>query len=217
MLSAIGLVAFVAAAALTVRWLTHRHDELGRARQAPTIAVPLLLIIALTAGAIMWRHHQHERRLTNVASTLIGAPAQVSCQTLGSSMVDTGGDLGYVKWGPDGTPERRTLIKRDTCNDLAAFMKNPTAQAPEEQVIAVHVLTHESMHMRGERAESRTECQAVQRNATTAALLGATNDQSRELARRYYQEIYPRQSADYWSADCAQGRALDEGLPDSPW
>jgi hypothetical protein len=217
MLTAVGIAAFVGACALTGCWLLHRHDELGRARRAPTIAVPLLLAVALVAGVVMWRHHQMEKQLTEVATAVAGGSASVSCQKLGGAMVDTGGELGYVKWSEDGTPERRALIKRDTCNDIVAFMGDPRGDAPDEQVIAIHVLTHESMHMRGERAESLTECQAIQRNAITARLLGASDSDAVEVARRYWTDFYPRQNAEYVSNECAPGRALDERLPDAPW
>jgi hypothetical protein len=217
MLTALGIAAFAAACVLVGRWWLHRHDEMGRARQAPTIAVPLLLAVALVASVIMWRHHQLETRLTKVAVAVAGGSAEVSCQTLGSSMVDTGGELGYVKWSADGTPERRTLIKRDACNDLAAFMRTPNGQAPDEQVMAVHVLTHEAMHLRGERAEPLAECQALQRNAVTARLLGASESDALEIARRYWTDFYPRQDAGYLSPECAPGRTLDEGLPNAPW
>lgn len=212
-----GIAAALGAMALTVRWLVRRHDELGRARPAPVVAISLLLVVASVAAVFTWRHDRLEGNLSEVATALVGQPSVVSCQTVGASLVDAGGELGYVKWGPDGVPERQTLIKRDVCNDLAAFSRNPSADAPRDQVIAVHILTHESMHMAGERAESIAECQAVQRNAETARLLGASADVARRIAQRYYADLYPGQSADYKSADCASGRALDTKSPDAPW
>jgi hypothetical protein len=86
-----------------------------------------------------------------------------------------------------------------------------------DEVIAVHVLTHEAMHMRGETNEATAECEAVQRDRTTAALLGATPRQADELARTYWLTVYPDMPADYSSAECRPGGALDEGLTTAAW
>ena len=50
-------------------------------------------------------------------------------------------------------------------------------------MVAVHTLTHESIHMSGVTSESATECLAVQRDAEMARLLGAPRTAASELAR----------------------------------
>jgi hypothetical protein len=181
------------------------------------IAVTLLGVVAAASGFVMYRHEQLEARLTTVAAELVGQEVSVECQTLGASMVDAGGDLGFVRWGADGVPERRTLLKRDVCADLRAYVADPSGAVPDEQVIAVHVLTHEAMHMAGERSEALTECRAVQRNARTARLLGASADSAAQLAARYWTSFYPRQSDGYRTRECRPNGPLDEGGTDAPW
>ena len=73
-----------------------------------------------------------------------------------------------MAWGPDGVPERATLIKVRVCNDLRAWLGSRKNDPSLDQVIAVHVLTHETMHMVGIVNEARTECAAVQRDAAMA-------------------------------------------------
>ena len=73
-----------------------------------------------------------------------------------------------------------------------------------DEVVAVHVLTHESMHMLGITA-SRCRVQAMQRDAITAGQLGATPDQALLLARRYWVNIYPNMPDDYRNGDCHAG------------
>ena len=86
-----------------------------------------------------------------------------------------------------------------------------------DEVIAVHVLTHESMHMRGITGEAQAECAAVQRDAQTAWLLGANAADATALARSYWRLVCPRMPDDYRTVDCGASAALDEHLPDAPW
>jgi hypothetical protein len=79
------------------------------------------------------------------------------------------------------------------------------------------------MHVRGERNEAVTECEAVQRNYRAARLLGVPDEIAKRNARQYFEVIYRErgeiggmQSA-YYSTECAPGKALDEHLPDSSW
>jgi hypothetical protein len=141
----------------------------------------------------------------------------VHCQSGGAALVDMGSELGYVKWGPDGTPEHSTLIKREQCQDLARYLSSGKRRPSESEVVAVHVLTHESMHMKGLKNEAEAECAAVQRDAETARLLGASPADAAHLARYYWLVVYPRMPDDYRTGECAPGARLDESLPDAPW
>ena len=52
------------------------------------------------------------------------------------------------------------------------------------------MFTHESMHVRGERNEARTECEAVQRNYRAAKLLGVPDATAKRNALDYYNNLY---------------------------
>lgn len=205
------------ALALVVRWLMRPRDSLGRERAFPLISVLVLTVLGGGLLVPVVRHHRLEGRLTQVATTLVGAPSVVHCQTAGRELMDLGSELGYVRWGPDGVPEHETLIKRAPCNHLAAYLRGDHAHPTLDEIVAVHVLSHESRHMAGTTSEAVTECQAMQRDAWTAALLGATPVEARNLARSYWLIVYPEMPDDYSTGLCASGQPLDEHLTEAPW
>jgi hypothetical protein len=154
-----------------------------------------------------------ERRLGATASVLAGAPVAVRCQSLGQAVLDGGPELGHVRWRSDGTPEPWALIKRDQCRHLAADKRRPT----RDEVVAVHVLTHEAMHLAGRLGEAGAECAAVQRDAHTARLLGAEPADAARAAATYWREVYPLMPGGYRSEQRQGGGSMDEGLADAPW
>jgi hypothetical protein len=205
------------AVAVAVGWGLRRSDGLGRPRPFPWVSVALLVLLAV-AGAVpgVLRAHQ-ERRLGRAASVLAGARVAVRCQTLGGAFVDGGPELGYVRWRADGHPEPWALLKRDQCRHLGAYVRSGTHRPSRDQVLAVHVLTHEAMHLSGRLDEAAAECAAVQRDARTARLLGAADADAAGLAAAYWHDLYPLMPDGYRSPECRSGGALDEQLADAPW
>jgi len=204
-------------AALVVRWATHRPDTYGRRPGFPTVSVAVLAVVAVLAGVPVVRHARQEALLDRVATVLVGTPVTVHCQTLGESFVDATSELGYVRYRADGTPEHAALLKREQCQDLARYAHAGGRVPDRGEVVAVHVLTHEAMHMAGLTAEAAAECAAVQRDAWTARLLGASTGDARRLAAVYWRTDYPRLSDDYRTPACGPGRSLDEHRADAPW
>jgi len=213
----VGATALTGGLVLTGRWVLRRRDELGRPRDFPVWSVSLLALLAVVATIPGARRHGEEQKLSGVASALVGHRVAVRCQAIGQALADMGNELGWVKYDGAGRPEPRTLIKRDPCRELRGYYSGHQARPSLDAVVAVHVLTHESMHMRGLTVEAEAECAAMQRDETTAQLLGATPAQARELARVYWEVVYPRMPDNYRSRDCAAGEALDEGLATAPW
>jgi hypothetical protein len=202
---------------LAGRWLLGRRDGLGRARAFPVVSVTLLVLVGAGLLIPVVRHHRLESTLSAAASQLVGAPVVVHCQTAGQEFVDAGAELGYVRYGADGVPEHQTLIKRAQCSALSAYLHSDKVSPSRDQVIAVHVLSHEARHMAGITSEGAAECGAMQRDATAAELLGASEAQGLGLARDYWEVVYPLMSDDYRSADCRPGGPLDERLAAAPW
>ena len=202
---------------VVARWWLRRVDALGRTRRFPVYAAGLPALLAVVSAVPLVRHERLESRLSTVASVLAGSEVEVHCQTFGEAFVDTGAELGYVRFGVDGVPEPRTVVKMEGCQALSAYLRSSKRDPTREQVVAVHVLSHEAMHMRGETVESVTECQAMQRDARAAMLLGANEADALRLARRSWTGVYPDMPSDYRTPDCAPGRRLDEGLSGAPW
>jgi hypothetical protein len=212
-----GVLLLVAGGAITIRWMSARTDALGRPRPFPLIAVGLLVVFgcaSLTPFALRFRL---ERRLEAAASEFVGSRVDVRCQTFGGAFVDVGADLGYVVFGSDGRPERWTLIKREQCRELSGYLSSDKLNPTRSQIVAVHVLSHESIHMSGVRNEARTECLAMQRDAEMARLLGAPPQAAGALAVAYWRDVYPAMPPAYRSEQCGPGLELDGGRADAPW
>jgi hypothetical protein len=213
----VALALAVAAAVVAARWYAGRVDELGRRRGFPVVGVVLLAVLSVGAATAGVLRARQERRLAAVASELAGRRVAVRCQALGGAFVGAGVELGYVRWRADGTPEDWTVLKREACRDLAAYVRGGGRRPSRAQVLAVHVLTHEAMHLAGHTDESVAECAAVQRDARTARLLGARPGEALALAASYWRTVYPAMPGGYRAAACRPGGAMDEHLPDAPW
>ncbi|HET9658293.1 MAG TPA: hypothetical protein VFP72_23275 [Kineosporiaceae bacterium] len=212
---AVGLAAF--AVGLAVRWVFTRVDVLGRARPFPVISVTVCALAALGCLIPVVQHARLERRLSAAASSVVGRPVEVRCQTLGQTWLEAHGELGYVEVGADGRPNRWTVIALQACADLSAWLGSDRRHPTRDQIVAVHVITHEAMHVAGILDEARAECAALQRDARLARALGATPEQALDLARRYWRQVYPQLSDAYRSTACRPAGELDEQLPDAPW
>ena len=217
MLSVVAVALGAGAVGVGVAWARRRVDGLGRPRPFPWVSVALLLVLAVSSATPEVLRARQERRLGGAVSVLVGARVGVRCQRLGGAFVDAGPELGYVRWRADGTPEPWTLIKRDQCRHLAAYLRSDKRRPGRDQVVAVHVLTHEAMHLAGLVAEAAAECAAVQRDAQTARLLGAAPADAAALAAAYWREVYPQLPEGYRSSDCRPGGPMDERRPDAPW
>lgn len=220
MTSALGFVSagcLLTGVGLAGHWSTRRRDSLGRPRPFPVWSVTLLAVVALAAAIPGAQRRVQEHRLSRVASQLVGHSVSVHCQSTAGAIVDMGSELGYVPYDADGAPLPRTTIKRDPCKALRHYVAGGRRSPSYDEVVAVHVLTHEAMHMRGATDEAVAECEAVQRDAVTARLLGATPEQARALAVQYWRTVYPRMDEGYVSRDCAPGAPWDERLDTAPW
>jgi hypothetical protein len=207
------LVLTVAAAAWAyVRWRRSLENAWAPRRGIPWWTFGALALVLLVTGAMTYRHDRLEHRLAHAAADLVGAPVTVHCQTAGGALTDASGELGFVRWAPGGVPEHATTIKYEQCGDLKAYLRHHGRSPTADQVIAVHVLSHESMHMRGERNEAAAECEAMQRDALMARKLGASKADAAALAAAYWRIDYPRMPDDYRSSACRPGGEMDEHL-----
>jgi hypothetical protein len=180
----------------------------------------VLVLLALAIGFFGWREYtgrQLEDRLGQVASTLAMRHVGVECQGTAASLVDIGAELGTVGFGPDGEPAGHTDLTHGVCGHLESYLDGHQALPSDDEIIAVHVLAHESYHLFGIIDEARTECMSVQNTARTAEMLGASATQARSLAERYWTEFYPRLPNEYLSSECRDGGSLDRHPQSSDW
>jgi hypothetical protein len=208
------VVAGLGGAVVCARWFLVRRLS-GAA--FPAISVGSCAVLAVVASLPVVVRANLDSLLSGDVSKLIGIHVAVNCQTLTGSAIDMGSELGWVKWGEDGKPEHKTLIKHQQCNDLQSYLDSKKQHPSAAQVLAVHVLTHESMHMSGFTSEAVAECYAMQHDRQLAEILGASPDAAQQLAVRYWQTVYPRMPDAYRSNDCRPGGALDLHLDGAAW
>lgn len=208
---------------LAAGWLAHRghqHEKRrSRTRSRPLLVTTLILAAAfgLFAEAGL---HASESRYSQVAQQVTGRPeVTVQCQRISSGLLSTGVLRGWVNF-ENGKPTDIAHLDWQTCRDLRAWERNPDASIddlPVEQVTALHVLTHEAMHLTGVSDESLAECAAIQSDETTALLLGAPTATAAALGPRYLEEMYAYMPDGYRSADCVEDGAMDRTPQDDTW
>jgi hypothetical protein len=210
----VAVLAAIVATVVYLRWRVQNRDGWEMRRPLPKLTFTFLAIAVLVTGCVAWQHGKLEDRLSRAAGTLAGFPVRVHCQDLAGAALDVSGDLGSVQFNADDIPEHVTLIRREQCSALSGYLGKHGTHPSAAQILAVHVLTHETMHMRGLRAEAAAECAAVQRDAHMARLLGASAADAQSLAAEYWQDDYPRLSDDYRSSECQPSGSMNEHLLD---
>jgi hypothetical protein len=186
------------------------------------LLVAVLLALVGVAAVRHERGRRLEHRLAEVAGTIAGRRVAVHCQGLVGEAFDVSSEAGMVDFDAQGRPADRTVLKRSVCRALARFPHDvgtsafecmvrdlPCPRRIEEEAFSVHVLAHESWHLRGFQDEATAECLALQTTADVAGRLGADFLHGAAVARFALEHVYPRMPDDYRSADCHDGGRLD--------
>lgn len=210
---------FLIAALSVLAWLRRSRHDGKLLNQFPTAWVFGVCLVGVLFYLPTWRADRAAAQAGRVVSALVGQKVDYTCASAVNVFFDRDTDsaMGYVRFDESGQPEKKSKLRYDLCRGLVDFVANPNdlSSNHNEQIFAVHAVTHEARHMLGEHNEAAADCQAIQRDAQTAKGLGASEATARQLALAYYQTIYPRHP--YFSSDCKKGGALDENLPSSPW
>ena len=202
------LALLTGSAVATVRHaMGHRH----------TLLIPMLLVPALILGWQERSFRADQDDFSAIATRIADRDVRMECQRFTGALLDPTAEAGYVPFNEDGSPTDTGRIERDACNDLRDYLHGDKVNPPLNQVVAVQVLTHESYHLSGIRNEAETECQAVQRLDEVAGWLGATPQQARSLAERYYADVYPRMPAAYQNSECVDQGTWDVAPDDPTW
>lgn len=190
--------------------------------ESEPISVPYVATLTALALVFAWPPFnlwRFERFLAVKASELADSKrASVHCNTVFDSFFDS----NYLAAGHANPQTGEIVIQYPWCDTLKNYRKHPQ-RANREELNSLNLLTHESMHVRGELNEALTECQAVQRNYRAAKMLGVPDDIARKNALDYYLGVYRDRGkiggmqAPYFSDQCAPGKAMDERLSDSAW
>ena len=166
-----------------------------------------VILIALT-GVLVWQGMAerswtaNQTRLSAVATQIAGTPVSVHCQRFSETYFSASSAEGIVGVDETGAPQGEADLTYSACRDLVAWIGSNKASPTREQMIAVHVLTHEAMHVSGVMAEGDAECDALSFDARTAQLLGATPKEATALAAYYRTKVYPSMPAGYRTNGC---------------
>lgn len=102
------------------------------------------------------------------------------------------------------------------CEELEDLGRRADEESEIALADALGVFVHETRHFSQTGSnEAATECKALQHMAATAAVLGVSEERGSELARLYWQELYPTLPPAYRSQECRPRGALDDE-PDDP-
>src|SRR5450755_2809219 len=153
------------------------------------ISTPYLAIVLALAALSAWPpvHIWHFQRFLSSTATELADNhrAKVHCNTLFDTMLDP----EMLASGHANPKTGKIAIQQPWCGTLMAYLRHPD-RASHEELDSLDLFTHESMHVRGELNEARTECQAVQRNYRTAKLLGVPDAIAKQNALDIYNINY---------------------------
>lgn len=173
------------------------------------ITLLVLGLVCLWFPFDQWRFNQF---LSEKATLLAGGEAvDIHCD----SAIDAIFEAGVGRAGTAYIEDRQIIFHHSWCGKLKDYLDQPSGELTRRQQFSLHLFTHEVMHIRGERDEQKTDCQAVQRDYQAARLLGVPEGPAKDIALHYYRSEYPKHP--YYSARCHPGGPLDEVLVNSTW
>ncbi len=190
----------------------------GRTARARLVWALAFLVLLAPNWWMEARWLRTQAAASEVVRALSGRPeAYAQCQRFSGAFFYARAATGWVEYGEDGSTSPEAWLTYETCQRIRDWREGGRSAPTEQQVVAVHVLTHEAMHVKGERSEAVAECMAMQADARTVVLLGATRAQATALAQRYWSEVYPRLSDGYRTGDCRPDGPLDQAPGDGAW
>lgn len=206
----IGVLTVVTAvlAALAIRaWFRSYRRPKFTFTGPPRYTWPAVLTgVALVAGAFEVGHHMRQDLATDALHAVTDVDgAHADCSRFTEELFNISQYQGYVYY--DGS--NAAHLRRNVCHDLWTYAHGGQANPSRSEILAVHIVTHEAMHINGLRNEAEAECTAVQLNHLVAEELGASPTQARKLQTQYYELYYPNQRSDYVSGACSADGTMD--------
>ena len=168
-----------------------------------------ILIVTVITSSVPIKHLIFQNSLSNAVEQLLGKESvHVDCNSYFDSIFHLS-LAGFVYRGSS-----KINLEVRTCENLKSYLNNPE-EANRRELFALHVLTHEAMHVAGEFNEVIADCKAFQRNHRMAELLGVPKHISVKNAVDAHRNRSKRHP--YYSEKCEPGQAMDEKLPDAVW
>ncbi|MBX2848663.1 MAG: hypothetical protein KTR16_10095 [Acidiferrobacterales bacterium] len=175
--------------------------------------IVVLASIAIACAMPAYKNWHLENFLSEQASIIAErSGVVVKCNSLFKTIFDGKGldSLAGTAYFETG----EIFFENGWCRSFRKYLSDPE-NASHDQIFAMHVFVHEVMHIRGERNEQRTDCQAIQRNHLVGMQLGVAADVAKRNALFYYNQLYPRHP--YFNNECKPQGELDEKLTNAIW
>ncbi len=184
--------------AMVVRAVVRLVAGRASSRTLAVVALVWWTVLAVPAVATEVQHHRTEAAATSATRLVSGDPtSRAVCERWTANLINTSSFSGFVSWDSPDVAQLRS----GTCADLASWLRSDRRHPTQGQVVALHVVAHEAVHVGGERSEAATECQAMAWDARVAEHLGAPPDVARQMAETYRRDVYPRMPEEY-RGDC---------------
>lgn len=172
--------------------------------------VVLMALLAIVCAWTPLSLLHFENKLTRHASLMAGREADVHCNSPFDAILDSAfGRIGHANFDTGDI-----VLQYGWCDNLMSYLDAPE-QVDERERYSLVLLTHEIMHVRGERNEQLTECQAIQFNPELGRRLGLSEALVTEHTREYFLNEYKHHP--YFSPDCGPGKPYDQQINDRVW
>ena len=177
----------------------------------------LAAIVLLPSGFFAWREYTLESKLSEVVEYVAERPgATANCQGfLREFRLDR--NLGEVAFDGKGGTSSVAQLRSGVCSELRSFIGGGYSRPSYDEIVAVHVLTHEAIHVAGVTSEAETECIAMQRSRDAAMMLGASAATADAMAAHYWSSVFPRMPGSYRALGCFEDGDLDLTPGDGVW
>lgn len=186
-------------AGLTVRAVVRLVRRSASFQGIAVAALVLWSVLLVAAGFFEVRHHHAQAAATQATRMASGDPgARAVCARTGADWMDLSGTLGFVRYDD----QRTSRLRASTCAALGSYLWGSQESPTLQEVVAVHVVSHEAQHVAGEFDEGVAECLAMRWDVRVAESFGASEEQAQALAARYLTEVYPYQREGY-VRDCS--------------
>jgi hypothetical protein len=200
------VTAVLVALALRAWYRAYNRRTLAGAGSSRFTWPAVLTVAVLVAGGFEVGHHVRQDLATEALRAVTDVDgAHADCARFSDELFNVSQYQGYVYY--DGS--NAAHLRRDVCIDLWTYAHGGQRNPSDSEIFAVHVVTHEAMHINGIRSEAQAECTAMQLSHLVAEALGASPEQARRLQAKYFEEYYPHQRSDYRSGACTEGGAMD--------
>jgi hypothetical protein len=200
---------------LWVAWQPWRTA--GGWHKSRVIVLLILVAIFVQQGWMEYKWQKQERVMADAITLISGEGSSVHCQRMNEAFFYANANLGHVRYDANGIPEKTTMMTWETCRDFRDWWDSDKTNPTDKQIIALHILTHEAVHMSGETNEATTECYSLQLMPDVAEEFGVTPAEADAMNSWYIKNVYPSLYAPYRSTDCVEGGRLDLSPRDGVW